>query len=78
MVAADSRCPIAARWARHLRGWHLAGIAHDFNKVLSAILGNATLAEHEQASDHPGRPRLAHIEPWQPDTTYAGRNAGRL
>ena len=49
------------------QGTLAGGIAHDFNKVLSAILGNTTLAEHEQASDHPVQPRLAHIEPGQPE-----------
>ena len=37
------------------------GIAHDFNNVLGAILANTVLAEEELASDHPVRPRLAHI-----------------
>jgi PAS domain S-box-containing protein len=37
------------------------GIAHDFNNVLGAILANTVLAEEELPSDHPVRPRLAHI-----------------
>jgi PAS domain S-box-containing protein len=35
------------------------GIAHDFNNILSAIMGNAQLAQMEVSTDHPLQPRLS-------------------
>jgi len=38
------------------------GVAHDFNNILTAILGNANLASLELPEDHPVRPQLRQIE----------------
>ncbi len=38
------------------------GIAHDFNNILTAILGNASLASLELPADHVIRPQLRQIE----------------
>ncbi len=38
------------------------GIAHDFNNILTAILGNANLANLELPADHAIRPQLRQIE----------------
>ena len=38
------------------------GVAHDFNNILTAILGNANLASMELPDDHPVRPQLRQIE----------------
>ena len=38
------------------------GIAHDFNNILTAILGNATLAHMEAGKDSPTTPYLEKIE----------------
>jgi PAS domain S-box-containing protein len=38
------------------------GVAHDFNNILTAILGNANLASLELPDDHPVRPQLRQIE----------------
>jgi PAS domain S-box-containing protein len=37
------------------------GVAHDFNNILTAILGNAQMACGKVASDHPSRPNLTRI-----------------
>jgi len=47
------------------------GIAHDFNNILTAILGNATLARMELPENHKARPQLRQIE-------QAARRAGDL
>jgi PAS domain S-box-containing protein len=39
-----------------------AGVAHDFNNILSAILGNTQLALADTAQDHPARESLGEIE----------------
>lgn len=42
---------------------HMAGnIAHDFNNILVAILGNAELAREELSPDSPAHPPLAEVE----------------
>ena len=38
------------------------GIAHDFNNLLTGIMGNASLAMHRLAGDHPVRQQLERIE----------------
>ena len=47
------------------------GIAHDFNNILTAILGNASLASLELPANHVVRPQLRQIE-------LAARRAGDL
>jgi len=47
------------------------GIAHDFNNILTAILGNATLAGMELSQDHKVQRQLRQIE-------HASRRAGDL
>jgi len=47
------------------------GIAHDFNNILTAILGNATLAAMDLPEDHRARRQLRQIE-------HAARRAGDL
>ena len=37
------------------------GVAHDFNNILTAILGNAEMATMKTAADHPARPNLTRI-----------------
>ncbi len=37
------------------------GVAHDFNNILTAILGNAEIAYSQIASDHPSRSNLTRI-----------------
>ncbi|MES2641672.1 MAG: PAS domain S-box protein [Myxococcota bacterium] len=37
------------------------GVAHDFNNILAAILGNVALARADTAPDHPARPSLDEI-----------------
>jgi PAS domain S-box-containing protein len=38
-----------------------SGIAHDFNNILSAIVGNIELAQHDIASDHPAAVSLQEV-----------------
>lgn len=38
------------------------GIAHDFNNILTAVLGNATLARHQLPKNSPVNPQLQQIE----------------
>ncbi|MDP2139022.1 MAG: CHASE domain-containing protein [Candidatus Didemnitutus sp.] len=38
------------------------GIAHDFNNILTAVLGNATLARHQLPRNSPATPQLQQIE----------------
>jgi two-component system cell cycle sensor histidine kinase/response regulator CckA len=47
------------------------GIAHDFNNILTAILGNASLAGMELSKDHKIQPQLRQIE-------HASRRAADL
>ena len=47
------------------------GVAHDFNNILTSILGNAEMAGMKLASDHPARTNLARI-------LEAGDRASRL
>jgi len=47
------------------------GVAHDFNNILTAILGNAELAYSTIASDHPSRANLTMV-------LDAGNRASRL
>jgi PAS domain S-box-containing protein len=47
------------------------GIAHDFNNILTAILGNASLASLDLPASHPARPQLQQIE-------HAARRASDL
>lgn len=47
------------------------GIAHDFNNILTAILGNATLAAMDLSEDHRAHRQLRQIE-------HAARRAGDL
>ncbi|MCX5724544.1 MAG: ATP-binding protein [Nitrospirae bacterium] len=47
------------------------GVAHDFNNILTAILGNAEIASAKIASDHPSRTNLTRI-------LEAGDRASRL
>ena len=37
------------------------GVAHDFNNILTAILGNAEMAAMKTPADHPARPNLTRI-----------------
>ena len=47
------------------------GVAHDFNNILTAILGNAEIAYSKIASDHPSRANLTRV-------LEAGDRASRL
>ncbi len=38
------------------------GIAHDFNNILTAVLGNASLARHQLPRNSPATPQLQQIE----------------
>jgi signal transduction histidine kinase/CheY-like chemotaxis protein len=54
------------RWARARRleaiGTLAGGVAHDFNNVIGAVLGNVTIARQQVASDSPAHEALQSIE----------------